>query len=170
VSRTVVHKSDAGLVRLGLADRASVETAFVAIFSKLKTLDPAAEECVVSEMVTGGLELILGAKRDAQFGPVVLVGAGGVLVELIDDVEVALAPLSAETAEAMLRRLRIWKLLEGFRGHPRRDISAVVDALVKLGQLAAALDGRLLELDVNPLLVGREGEGAVVADARAVLA
>ena len=170
ISGTVVHKSDAGLVRLGLGDRAAVEAAFAEVFAKLRRLDPAAEDCLVSEMVRGGLELILGAKRDPQFGAVVMVGAGGVLVELIGDVEVALAPLSAETAESMLKRLRVWPLLQGFRGYPRRDIAAVVDALVKLGELAAALEGRLLELDVNPLLVGPEGEGAVAADARAVLA
>ncbi|HEV3175324.1 MAG TPA: acetate--CoA ligase family protein [Stellaceae bacterium] len=170
ISGTVVHKSDAGLVRLGLGDRAAVEAAFAEVFAKLRRLDPAAEDCLVSEMVTGRLELILGAKRDPQFGAVVMVGAGGVLVELIGDVEVALAPLSAETAESMLKRLRVWPLLQGFRGYPRRDIAAVVDALVKLGELAAALEGRLLELDVNPLLVGPEGEGAVAADARAVLA
>jgi acetyl-CoA synthetase (ADP-forming) len=169
VSLRIVHKSDAGLVRLGLRDRAAVESAFAEVFGKLRSLDPAAEECLVAEMVTGGLELILGAKRDPQFGPVVMVGAGGVLVELMNDVEVALAPLSADTAEAMLKRLRVWPLLQGFRGQPRRDIAAVVDALVGIGQLASALEGRLLELDVNPLLVGREGEGAVAADARAVL-
>jgi acyl-CoA synthetase (NDP forming) len=169
VSRTVVHKSDAGLVRLSLADRAAVEAAYAEVFGTLKRLDPAAEECLVSEMVVDALELILGAKRDPQFGAVVMVGAGGVLVELMRDIELALAPLSPETAEAMLRRLRVWPLLQGFRGQPRRDIAAVVDALVKLGGLATALEGRLLELDVNPLLVGREGEGAVAADARAVL-
>ena len=170
VSSKVVHKSDAGLVRLGLRDRAAVEAACVEVFGTLKRLDPTAEECLVAEMVTGGLELIVGAKHDPQFGPVVMVGAGGVLVELIKDVEVALAPLSAETAERMLKRLRVWPLLQGFRGQPRRDIAGVVDALVKIGRLAAALDGRLLELDINPLLVGREGAGAVAADARAVLA
>ena len=170
VSSKVVHKSDAGLVRLGLRDRAAVEAACAEVFGTLKRLDPTAEECLVAEMVTGGLELIVGAKHDPQFGPVVMVGAGGVLVELIKDVEVALAPLSAETAERMLKRLRVWPLLQGFRGQPRRDIAGVVDALVKIGRLAAALDGRLLELDINPLLVGREGAGAVAADARAVLA
>lgn len=169
VSSTVVHKSDAGLVRLALRDRAAVGRAFADVHATLKRLDPAAEECVVAEMVTGALELIVGAKRDPQFGPVVMVGAGGVLVELIKDVEVALAPLTAETAERMLRRLRLWPLLQGFRGEPRRDIAAVVDALVHLGQLAAALDGRFLELDINPLLVLAEGKGAVAADARAVL-
>jgi acetyl-CoA synthetase (ADP-forming) len=170
VSRTVVHKSDAGLVRLGLGDRETVEAAFSQVFGALKRLDPAAEECLISEMVTDRLELIVGAKRDPQFGAVVMVGAGGVLVELLKDVELALAPLSAEAAQSMLDRLRVSPLLRGFRGQPPRDIAAVVDALVKVGQLAAALEGRLLELDINPLLVGREGEGAVVADARAVLA
>jgi acyl-CoA synthetase (NDP forming) len=168
VSHTIVHKSDAGLVRLDLADRAAVEAAFAAVYGSLRRLDPAAQSCVVAEMVKGGLELILGVKRDPQFGPVVMVGAGGVMVELMGDIEVALAPLSAERAEAMLKRLKIWPLLQGFRGQRRRDIGAVVDALVKLGQLAAALDERLLELDINPLLVGREGEGAIAADARAV--
>ncbi len=170
VSGAVVHKSDAGLVRLGLADRAAVEAAFDAVRARLAGLDPAAEDCVVAEMVIGGLELILGAKHDPQFGPVVMAGAGGVLVELIGDVEVALAPVSRGTAEAMLQRLRVWPLLDGFRGHPRRDVAAAAAALVKLGDLAVALGGRLRELDVNPLLVGREGEGAIVADAHAVLA
>ncbi|HLJ18950.1 MAG TPA: acetate--CoA ligase family protein, partial [Stellaceae bacterium] len=170
VSNAIVHKSDAGLVRLGLRDRAAVETAFNEVFGTLKRLDPAAEACLVAEMVTGGLELIVGVKRDPQFGAVVMVGAGGVLVELIKDVEVALAPLSPERAEGMLKRLRVWPLLQGFRGQPRRDVAAVVDTLVKIGQLAAALDERLLELDINPLLVGHEGAGAVAADARAVLA
>jgi acyl-CoA synthetase (NDP forming) len=169
VSNTVVHKSDAGLVRLALRDGAAVETAFTELQATLKRLDPAAEECVIAEMVTGGLELILGAKNDPQFGPVVMVGAGGVLVELIRNVEVALAPLSAETAERMLKRLRVWPMLQGFRGEPRRDVAAVVDALVRLGQLAAALDGRLRELDINPLLVLPEGKGAVAADARVVI-
>ncbi len=170
VSNTVVHKSDAGLVRLALRDRAAVESAFAEVHATLKRLDRTAESCVVAEMVTGGLELILGAKRDPQFGPVVMVGAGGVLVELIRDVEVALAPLSAETAERMLKRLRVWPMLRGFRGEPRRYVTAAIDALVKLGQLAGTLDGRLLELDINPLLVLPEGKGAVAADARAVIA
>ena len=170
VSDKVVHKSDAGLVRLGLTDRLSVEAAFNEVTAKLKGLDPDAQECVLAEMVSGGLELILGAKRDPQFGPVVLVGAGGVLVELMRDVEVALAPVSREAAEAMLRRLRIWPLLQGFRDQPRRDVEAVVDALVQVGNLAAALGDRLVELDVNPLIVGAEGKGAIAADARAVLA
>jgi acetyl-CoA synthetase (ADP-forming) len=170
VSKKVVHKSDANLVRLNLADRSQVEAAFGEIGGNLKSLDPTAGECLVSEMVQGGLELIFGVKRDPQFGPVVMVGAGGVLVELLGDVQFALAPVSPQTAEAMLKRLRIWPLLKGFRNTPRRDVSAAIDAVVKLGELAAALADRLLELDLNPLFVLREGEGVLAADARAVLA
>jgi acyl-CoA synthetase (NDP forming) len=100
----------------------------------------------------------------------VMVGSGGVLVELLGDVEVALAPLAPETAHAMLGKLRVWPQLGGFRGRPPLDVAAVVDTLVKVGELAAALDGRLTELDINPLLVKLRGEGAVAVDARAVIA
>jgi acetyl-CoA synthetase (ADP-forming) len=170
VSKKVVHRSDANLVRLSLVDRPEVEAAFDGICRNLKSLDPAAEECLVSEMVQGGLELILGVKRDPQFGPVVMIGAGGVLVELLGDVQFALAPVSPRAAEAMLKRLRIWPLLKGFRSTPRRDVTAAIDAVVKVGELAATLGDRLLELDLNPLFVLREGEGVLAADARAVLA
>ncbi|MFI4995430.1 MAG: acetate--CoA ligase family protein [Hyphomicrobiales bacterium] len=170
VSRKVVHKSDAGLVRLGLDDANSVLGAFDEVRARLAELDPGAQDCIVAEMVHGELELIIGVKHDPQFGPAVMVGSGGVLVELLGDVEVALAPLSPETAQAMLGKLRVWPLLEGFRGRPALDVAAVVDTLVKVGELAMALAGRLTELDINPLLLKRRGEGAVAADARAVIA
>ena len=170
VSHKVIHKSDAGLVRLGLADRQAVEGAFDEVHAKLLALDPGAEDCVVAEMARGELELIIGVRHDPQFGPAVMVGSGGVLVELLGDVEVGLAPLAPETAQAMLSKLRLWPLLAGFRGRPPLDVAAVVDTLVKVGELAAALAGRLTELDINPLLVKRQGEGAVAADARAVIA
>lgn len=170
VSGNIVHKSDAGLVRLGLGDTIAVEAAFDDVREKLAALDPAADACVVAEMVAGELELIVGVKQDPQFGPAVMVGSGGVLVELMSDVEVALAPLSSAEAEAMLRRLRVWPLLAGgFRGRPPLDVAAVIETLVKIGDLAAALGGRLAELDINPLLLGREGHGAIAADARAVI-
>jgi acyl-CoA synthetase (NDP forming) len=168
VSAKVVHKSEAGLVRLDLTDRGAVEAAFDAIAAKLSDLDPDAGECLVTEMVQGELELIVGIKNDPQFGPAVLVGAGGVLV---GDVEVALAPLSPERARAMLGKLRVWPLLAGkFRGRPRLDVAAVADTLVKAGDLACALGGHLAELDINPLIVRREGQRAVAVDARAVIA
>jgi acetyl-CoA synthetase (ADP-forming) len=170
VSDKVVHKSDVGLVRIALNDRHAVEAAFDDVRAKLATVDPRAEACIVAEMVTGEVELIVGVKHDPQFGPAVMVGAGGVLVELFGDVEVALAPLTPNTAEAMLRKLRIWPLLEGFRGRSPLDVAAVVDTLVRVGELAAALGDRLTELDINPLFVKRRGEGVIAADARAVIA
>ena len=169
VSSALAHKSDLGAVLLNLRNAEEVRAGFRHLNGVATGLGVAVDGVLIEQMITDAVEVVVGLKRDPQFGPTVMVGAGGVLVELIGDIEVALAPLSAAMAEAMLKRLRVWPLLQGFRGHPRRDISAVVDALVKLGQLAAALEGRLLELDVNPLLVGREGEGAVAADARAVL-
>lgn len=170
VSSKIVHKSDAGIVKLGLADAAAVAAAFSEVDAKLRAADPGAEGCVVAESVRAELELIVGAKLDPQFGPSVLVGAGGVLVELLHDVEVALAPLSPETARAMLRSLRVWPILEGYRGRPALDIEAVVDTLVKVGALAASLGPKLVELDINPLMVRRKDEGAIAVDARAVIA
>ena len=169
VSKKVVHKSDAGLVRTSLNDQRDVEAAFDDVRAKLAAVDPHAAACVVAEMVAGEAELIVGVKYDGQFGSAVMVGSGGVLVELIGDVEVALAPLSPEMAEAMLRRLRIWPLLGGFRGHAPLDVAAVIDTLVKVGELAAALGERLVELDINPLFVKPRGMGVVAADARAVI-
>ena len=168
VSDRIVHKSDAGLVRLNLATPAAVAEAHAAVDAILRAQDPASPGCVVMEMLRGELELIVGVRHDPQFGPAVLVGAGGVLVDLLDDVEVALAPLSPATAEAMLKRLRIWPLLAGYRGRPALDTGAVIATLVRVGALAAGLGPHLAELDINPLLVSRHG--AVAADARAVIA
>lgn len=170
VSTKIVHKSDAGIVKLGLADAAAVAAAFAQVDDKLRAADPGAQGCVVAESVRAELELIVGVKLDPQFGPSVLVGAGGVQVELLNDIEVALAPLTPDLARAMLRRLRLWPLLEGYRGRPPLDVDAVVDTLVKVSMLAASLGDKLVELDINPLMVRRKGEGAIAVDARAVIA
>ena len=99
-----------------------------------------------------------------------LVGAGGVLAELLDDVQLALAPLSREAALAALGRLRAWKLLDGYRGQTRLDVDAVAETMLRVGQLAASLGEHLIELDINPLLVRPRGRGVTAVDARAVIA
>jgi len=170
VTDRVVHKSDAGLVKLSLSDGESVAAAFDEVRATLAKLGEDPQRCLVAEMAGGELELIVGAKRDPQFGPTVLIGAGGVMVELLDDIQIALAPVSAETAEALLRRLRIWPLLSGFRGRPVLDLAAVVDTIVRVSDLAASLGERLIELDINPLLVRAAGKGVSAVDARAVIA
>ena len=169
VSARIVHKSDGGLVRLGLANAAAVAAAFAAIGAKLALAGEPAPTFLVAEMLTGGQELIVGARHDPQFGPVVLVGAGGVLVDLLDDVAVAPAPLGQSQALGMLRGLRLWPLLAGYRGRPALDVDAAAAVLVQVGALAAQLGERLRELDINPLLVRPAGQGAVALDARAVI-
>ena len=100
----------------------------------------------------------------------VVVGAGGVLVELVHDVQLALAPVSTSTARTMLRKLRAAPLLAGSRGRPAADIEALAETIVRVGWMAAALGSHLIELDVNPLLVKRAGQGAIALDGGATLA
>lgn len=170
VSRAVTHKSDSGLVKLALADESAVRAAFAEIAATLARFDASSPTLSIQEMVRGEAELIIGARRDATFGAQVLVGFGGVMVELLHDVQVASAPVSHADAQAMLRRLRLWPLLDGARGKPRLDVAAVADILVRVSWLAADLGERLVDFEINPLIVKRAGDGAVAVDGRGTLA
>lgn len=170
VSRAVAHKSDLGLVRLNLADEDAVRAAFAEVTAALDRAAPgAAEGCVVQEMARGVTELFLGATHDPQFGPMVLVGAGGILVEVLHDVRMAPAPLSLADARALIDGLRAAPILRGVRGRPPADLDAAAEALARLSWLAADLGPRLEELDVNPLILRAVGQGAIAVDARATL-
>ena len=170
VCRELVHKSDIGAVKLELGDEGAVRKAWCEIVSSVEQHLPGShlEGCVVQPMIQGGVELILGTKWDPQFGAVVMAGAGGILVELMKDVALALAPLTPERARGLLEGLQVWPLLTGARGRPRRDVEALSDALVRLSWLAYTLAARLVELDVNPLLV--QAQGVIALDARATIA
>ena len=159
----LVHKSDAGGVVLGLGDAEAVAAAFDAVASRTGSGTLSVERMAP---VGQGLELILGVKCDARFGPVVLVGLGGVYAELLDDVAVALAPVEQDEALRLLASLRAAPLLEGVRGRPRLDTRAAARALVALSRAAAACP-TVAEVEVNPLLV--LPDGAVGLDARIVL-
>ena len=161
----LVHKSDVGGVALGLAS----ETALAAALEDMRARISGIDRFLVQPMVEGGAELILGVTVDGQFGPQIAVGAGGGLVELLKDVAIAPAPVSAETVRDLLGRLKIHAVLRGVRGRPPLDIDAVVEAAVRLGWLAHDLRGRLKELDINPLIVRRRGQGCCVVDARALI-
>ena len=167
VSRVVVHKSDAGLVRLGLADAAAVRAAFEAVAALLPEPTPTV---VVQAMARGEAELIIGARRDPDWGPQVLVGFGGILVEVLRDVQTACAPVSAGMAEAMLRRLTMWPVLAGVRGRPALDVAALADVVARLSWLAADMGERLDDLEINPIILGRVGEGCVAVDGRGTIA
>ena len=122
--------------------------------------------CLVQEQVMPGPELLLSIRHDAQFGPLAMVGAGGTLVELLHDVASAPAPLSHEAALRMVRGLRVARMLDAWRGHPARDIAAIVDALVRLSWLAVDLGACLVDLEINPLIAGSVGAGVRAVDLR----
>jgi acyl-CoA synthetase (NDP forming) len=150
------HKSEAGGVRLGLADRAAVVEAGRRIQAGITGVD----RLLVQAMVTQGIELVAGIKRDPAFGPAVLVGLGGVWVEALDDVSLRLAPLTPADAANMLDQLRGSRLLDGYRGAPAVDRDAIAAVLVALGGLAIS-EPTIVELDLNPLVAGTEGVMAV---------
>jgi acyl-CoA synthetase (NDP forming)/GNAT superfamily N-acetyltransferase len=162
VADRLVHKSDAGAVRLGV-EPAEVATAAEAVLAAARAAGADPQGVLVQRMAEPGVELLIGVTCDRDFGPVVACAAGGVAAELIDDVQVRLAPLDRGEAAAMVRSLRMFPLLDGYRGAPRADVAAVEDIVVRIAALAAA-HPQVAELDCNPVIVGEHG--AVVVDAR----
>ncbi len=168
-SPDILHKSDIGGVIVGAQDEAAVREGFEAILQRAKAAHPDARirGVQVQEMIHGGQEVIIGIKRDPTFGPLVMFGLGGIYVEALADVSFRIAPLTEHDAEAMIDEVRSAKLLSGLRGARPADRAALVDAIVRIGRLAADHD-EIVELDVNPLLA--LPEGAVAVDARVILA
>jgi len=166
VSRRVVHKSDAGGVKLNLPDAAAVRAACKDIATAVEDIEPS-PGYFVQEMVDPGTELIVGVTRDEQFGPVVTVGFGGILTELVRDVCVSAAPVSETAALHMLQRLRMWPLLSGARGSAPRDVAALAAVISRLSWLAVDLGPRLVEFEINPLIALESG--ALAVDARSSL-
>jgi acetate---CoA ligase (ADP-forming) len=119
--------------------------------------------------VAEGVEVIAGVSYDAQLGPILLFGTGGVLVEVYDDVSVRRCPLTLAETQAMLSEVKGARLLRGFRGRPPADVAALAETLVRVSWLAVHLEGHLTELDINPLIVLPEGRGVRAVDALAVL-
>jgi len=160
----VLHKSDIGAVRLHLAGREAVVAAAHDIATSVHDAvgaDPVA--LLVQRMAPAGVEMLVGVVNDPQFGPTVACGAGGTLVELLKDVSVRLTPLTHRDATGMLRELRSFPLLEGYRGTPRCDIAALEDVLLRVSALAED-HPQIAEMDCNPVIVA--GSGALVVDAR----
>jgi acetyl coenzyme A synthetase (ADP forming)-like protein len=154
----LLHKRDAGAVRLGLTGASGIARAARDLRRTL-----GAERFLVQAMAPGGVEMLVGVVADPSFGPVVACGAGGTAVELLGDVQVRLAPVAAAEAGAMIRALRTFPLLDGYRGAPRADVAALEDVVVRIGALAAAHPA-IAELDLNPVVVSPTG--AIAVDAR----
>jgi hypothetical protein len=153
----VLHKSDVGGVHLGVDDSPSLEDAYAELEREL------GPRVTVSRMAPLGVEIAFGIARDPQFGPLVLVGAGGVFVEVMKDRRLSMPPLDVGRARALIDRLETRPLLDGVRGQPPADVDALARALVSLSWLANDLGEHIYGLDANPLICGSEGCVAVDA-------
>ncbi len=169
VSADILHKSDLGLVAVGVRDEDDARRTYKRLVATAKKAAPKAsvDGVLVAQMVQG-VETVVGIARDDLFGPVVMFGLGGVFVEVLHDVTFRVPPFTARDATAMLDELRGAALLRGVRGQPAADRAALVDVLMKMQRLAVDLSGEVAEVDINPLIAGPDG--AVAADALVVLA
>jgi acetate---CoA ligase (ADP-forming) len=172
LSGEITHKSDVGGVAVNVTpDNIAARLAAMAdeVASKAGVRPT---RFLVQEMVAGGTELILGMHRD-PLGAAILLGMGGVTAELFQDTTMRLLPvqggLSREEAVAMAKELKTWPLLDGFRGRPKADVDALVDAIVAFSRMAAQLGDRLVEAEVNPIFVLPQGQGVRAADGVVVL-
>ena len=169
LSREIAHKSDVGGVRVGLAPEA-VGPALTEMAGTLaKQGLPEPEGYLVQDMVRGGLEMILGLRRDPQLGPLILLGAGGVQAELSGDSTLRLLPLREGDARGMIEDLKVKRLLDGYRGAPAYDTDALIAAIEALARMGDALGERLEEAEINPLFVLQNGQGVAAADGLVVL-
>jgi acyl-CoA synthetase (NDP forming) len=166
-SQDVSHKTDVGGVKLGLTSEEEAARAFDEIRASLAKARPAArfEGVTIERMVAGGIETIVGMTRDPLFGPVVLFGLGGVEVELLHDVSVRVAPLTDRDAEEMVRGIRAYPLLTGYRGTPPANVASLLDIIHRVSRLATE-HPEIAELDLNPVLVFEGSTPCMALDAR----
>jgi acetyl coenzyme A synthetase (ADP forming)-like protein len=170
LSHEIIHKSDVQGVILGIANESEAEKAFRSIMDSVSVTRPGAriEGVYIARMIETGLEVILGIKRDPSFGPVIMFGLGGIFVELYKDVSLSIAPVSETAAEKMVHDIKAYGLLDGMRGTGKYDKASIISCILRLSQLSIDFP-QIEELDINPLIVLREGHGAYVADAKIVL-
>jgi acetyltransferase len=170
ISEQISHKSDVGGVQLNLRNGPAVVEAFEDMLRRIQSSYPDAkiDGVLVQPMVTGGQELILGGRQDPNFGPVVLIGLGGIFVEVLEEVSLRVAPITRQEAREMIDELRGAPILKGARGHKPSDIQAVSEALLRLSQLLIDFP-EISELDINPLRVFQENNGCRALDARVMI-
>jgi len=169
-SPDIAHKTEAGAVKLGVGDLASLAESIAAVVASARKYRPDARmDGVTVQEMADGTEAILGAVSDPYFGPVVLFGAGGVTAELLKDVAYRFAPFDAATAREMIAEIRLAPLFRGYRGRPPLDVDALADALSRLSWLIHDHADRIAEIDVNPVFVRPAGKALVAADALVVL-
>lgn len=168
ISDDIIHKSDAGGVVTNLTDSESVEQAYTSMMTSIRQKYPQAviDGISVQSQAPKGVEIIIGMTRDPQFGPAIMFGLGGVLVEIFNDVSLRIAPLNREDTSEMLHELKSYKLLQGYRGQPKVDTDILEDWLLKVSDLVMK-NPRIKELDINPIFA--YAQGAIAVDARILL-
>lgn len=166
-SEDIAHKTEIGGVALGLQDDDAVRQAYDRLMANAREHAPLArlDGVLVAPMVRGGVELIAGVSRDPVFGPVVMVGLGGIHAEILKDVAVQVAPVSEDEALRMIRSLKMFPLLDGARGQPKADLAAAARTVARLSEFACRHAADVAEIDMNPILVKPQGEGVLVLDA-----
>ena len=167
-SADIVHKSDAGGVKLGLRTSKQVGKAYDDILGAIRQKYPQAaiQGVSVQKMARPGVEVIIGMSKDAQFGPVLMFGLGGILVEVLKDVSFRIVPLARRDAAEMIREIKGYPLLEGYRGQEAVDVSNLEEMLLKVSEFAEK-HPEIKELDLNPIFA--YGRGAIAVDARVIL-
>lgn len=170
ISRDILHKSDSGGVALNLENKNEIIDAYQAIIQNCKTTNPDVhiEGVEISEMAPPGIEMIIGARVDAVFGPIIMCGLGGVHVEIMKDVAFRSLPVSRKEAMNMIKDVRSYPLLLGVRSEGSRDIEEVVNTVIKLGSLILARDD-IRDVEINPLVVNEHGKGVIALDVRIIL-
>ncbi len=163
VAAEIVHKTESGAVVLGLKSAQEVEARGKELLAKVS----GKAQLMVQEMVQG-TEVLLGARTDPQYGPFLMVGLGGIFVEVLKDVAIRLLPVDEREAREMLKELRGYKVLEGVRGQGSRDIDALVKAMVGLSDIFAAHRKHLSDMEINPIMVRAQGSGVAAVDVRLV--
>jgi acetyl coenzyme A synthetase (ADP forming)-like protein len=166
-SRQIVHKSEVGGVQLNLQNESSVRQAFAAVKDRLaqeNKLD-AFDGVLVQPMISGGVELMIGVTQDPSFGPLIAFGLGGIHVEILKDICFRVTPITDRDASEMVRAIRGYRLLEGYRGHPPADITAIENLLLRVARLVEEVP-EIAELDLNPVIALAPGQGCWIVDAR----
>jgi acetate---CoA ligase (ADP-forming) len=167
VSPDILHKTEAGGVKVGLATPDEVEKGFKEIMESAKRYkkDAVIEGVQIQPLISGGTEVIVGVNKDPQFGHLIMFGLGGIYVELLKDVSFRVIPATDVDAEEMVEEIKTIKMLKGFRNIPERDLAAIKDVLLRISQMCCDFP-EIEEMDINPLMVFEKGKGTVAVDAR----
>jgi acyl-CoA synthetase (NDP forming) len=162
-----LHKTDVGGIKVGIEDEKELKESYEDILFSVKRYMPDANisGMLVQEMIVDKKETIIGVSDDPQFGQMIMFGLGGIYVEVLQDVSFRIAPISEKIAREMIEEIKTIKLLKGTRGEAPSDVGSIIDVLLRMSQLVTDFP-EIMEMDINPLFVKKQGEGSIAGDAR----